>query len=232
MANSVADPPAAPSLPSTLQVDATVALTTPPPPAPKPDPPKKKHPIEYLQALTPLIIAAVGWFVTDAVRSGFERQRLQLSNVTEMRDLLVKLVGPSVTLQDAQAAASTLSAFGEAAVPPLVTALASADDVRTPPIEDALRAIGLNHAQAVCDPLLRILGRPTGRFTWLLHRSAIRVVGDIDCPNAGPVLQGFKNSLANGTLKTYDPASDDWIAVPPEAVQLLNADLTRAVVTR
>jgi hypothetical protein len=63
----------------------------------KPDPPKKKHPIEYLQALTPLIIAAVGWFVTDAVRSGFERQRLQLSNVTEMRDLLVKLVGPSVT---------------------------------------------------------------------------------------------------------------------------------------
>ena len=99
MANSVADPPATSILPSTLHVDANVALTTPPPPAPQPDPPKKKHPIEYLQALTPLIIAAVGWFVTDAVRSGFERQRLQLSNVTEMRDLLVKLVGPSVTLQ-------------------------------------------------------------------------------------------------------------------------------------
>jgi hypothetical protein len=87
-------------------------------------------------------------------------------------------------------------------VPPLVTALASADDVRTPPIEDALRAIGLNHAQAVCDPLLRILGRPTGRFTWLLHRSAIRSLATSIVANAGPVLQGFKNSLANGTLKT------------------------------
>jgi hypothetical protein len=226
MANSVADPPAAPSLPSTLQVDATVALTSPPPPS---APPKKKHPIEYLQALTPLIIAAVGWFVTDAVRSGFERQRLQLSNVTEMRDLLLKLVGPSVTLQDAQAAASTLSAFGEPAVAPLVTALENADDVRTPPIEDALRAIGLNHAQAVCDPLLRILRRPTGRFTWLFHRSAIRIVGDVDCEGARPVLEGFKTSLANGTLKTYDPASDDWIAVSPEAAQLLNADLDRAL---
>src|SRR5215211_3171332 len=111
MANSVADPPATSVLPSTLHVDASVALTSPP--APAPESRKKKHPIEYLQALTPLIIAAVGWFVTDAVRSGFERQRLQLSNVTEMRDLLLKLVGPSVTLQEAQAAASTLRTFGE-----------------------------------------------------------------------------------------------------------------------
>ena len=227
MANSVADPPATSVLPSTLHVDANVALTSPP--APAPESRKKKHPIEYLQALTPLIIAAVGWFVTDAVRSGFERQRLQLSNVTEMRDLLLKLVGPSVTLQEAQAAASTLSAFGEPAVAPLVTALGSADDVRTPPIEDALRAIGLNHPSAVCDPLLQILRRPTGRFTWLLHRSAIRIVGDVDCANAGPVLQAFKTSLANGTMKTYEPASDDWLAVPPEAAQLLNTDLDRAL---
>jgi len=227
MANSVADPPATSVLPSTLHVDASVALTSPPPAAPESR--QKRHPIEYLQALTPLIIAAVGWFVTDAVSSGFERQRLQLSNVSEMRDLLLKLVGPSVTLQEAQAAASTLSAFGEPAVAPLVTALAAADDVRTPPIEDALRAIGLNHAQAVCDPLLQILKRPSGRFTWLLHRSAIRIVGDIDCAGAPPVLQGFKNSLANGTLKTYDPASDDWVVVAPEAAQLLNTDLNRAL---
>jgi len=229
MANSVADPPAAASLPSTLHVDANVALTTPPPQPPKPDPPKKKHPIEFLQALTPLIIAAVGWFVTDAVRSGFERQRLQLSNVTEMRDLLLKLVGPSVTLQEAQAAAFTLSAFGEPAVAPLVTALASADDVRTPAIEEALSAIGLNDAQAVCDPLLQILNRPTGRFTWLLHRSAIRIVADIDCANAPAVVQAFKSALANGTLKTYDPATDQWVAPSADAVQLLNTDLDRAL---
>ena len=48
-----------------------------------------------------------------------------------------QLLGDKVSQTEARAAASTLAAFGPPAVAPLVTALADADDVRTPAIEGA-----------------------------------------------------------------------------------------------
>ena len=104
------------------------------------------------------------------MREGFERQQLQLANASGMQGLLTQLLGEKVTQTDARAAASTLAAFGPPAVAPLITALADADDVRTPAIEGALRAIGLSNAEAVCGPLMSILEHQTGRYSWLMHR--------------------------------------------------------------
>lgn len=185
--------------------------------------------LAWIQALTPIVIAIVGWLVTDAVRTGFERQQLQLANASGMSELLVKLLGPDITQVEARATASTLASFGPAAVAPLVTALTDADDVRTPALEAALRAIGLNDSRVVCTALMSILAHRTGRFSWLMHRSAIRVIGDVRCPEARALLLEYKRQLEAGTLATFDPAREEWATLSPEVTELLATDLTRAI---
>jgi hypothetical protein len=183
----------------------------------------------WIQAISPILLALVGLYFTDTVRMGFERQQLQLANASGMQGLLVQLLGDKVSQTDARAAASTLAAFGPPAVAPLVTALADADDVRTPAIEGALRAIGLNNPDAVCRPLLSLLEHQTGRYSWLMHRSAIRVVGDVGCPEARTLLQRYRQALTGGTLNAFDPATEEWKPLPPEIVDLLKTDVDRAL---
>ncbi|HKH71996.1 MAG TPA: hypothetical protein VKA59_11640 [Vicinamibacterales bacterium] len=183
----------------------------------------------WIGAISPILLAIVGLYFTDTVRVGFERQQLQLANASGMQALLVQLLGDKVSQTEARAAASTLAAFGPPAVAPLVTALADADDVRTPAIEGALRAIGLNEPTAVCGPLLSILEHQTGRYSWLMHRSAIRVIADVRCPQARALLQTYKQALAASTLKAFDPATEEWKPLPPEIVDLLKADVDRAL---
>ena len=183
----------------------------------------------WIQAISPILLALVGLYFTDTVRMGFERQQLQLANASGMQGLLVQLLGDKVSQTDARAAASTLAAFGPPAVAPLVTALADADDVRTPAIEGALRAIGLNDPEAVCHPLLSMLEHQTGRYSWLMHRSAIRVIGDVGCPEARTLLQTYRQALTSGTLTAFDPATEEWKALPAEIVELLKTDVDRAL---
>ena len=186
----------------------------------------------WIQAFSPILLALVGLYFTDTVRVGFERQQLQLANASGMQGLLVQLLGDKVSQTEARAAASTLAAFGPPAVAPLVTALADADDVRTPAIEGALRAIGLNEPVAVCGPLMSILEHQTGRYSWLMHRSAIRVIADVHCPQARTLLQAYQQALTAGTLKAFDPATEEWKALPPEIVELLKADVDRALLQK
>jgi hypothetical protein len=142
---------------------------------------------------------------------------------------LVGLYWEKVTQTDARAAASTLSAFGPPAVAPLITALADADDVRTPAIEGALRAIGLSNAEAVCGPLLSILEHQTGRYSWLMQRSAIRVIGDVRCPSARTLLESYGKAVEDRTLKAFDPATETWTPLSPEILELLETDVDRAL---
>jgi hypothetical protein len=205
------------------RLDARVELTKPP------EPPKGIDWLAWLQASTPIVVALVGLYFTDAVRTGFERQQLQLANASGMQALLVQLLGPSVSQTEARAAASTLSAFGAPAVAPLLTALADADDVRTPAIEGALRAIGLNDPEAVCGPLLAVLEHRTGRYSLVMHRSAIRVIGDVRCPGARTLLEGYRQALTDRTIKMYDPAADAWTTPPPENIEVIKSDVERAL---
>lgn len=207
------------------RVEAVVELKQPP----KADTREGINWLAWLQAATPIVIAIVGWFVTDAVRTGLERQQLQLANASGMSELLVKLLGPDITNVEARATASTLAAFGAPAVAPLVTSLADADDVRTPAIEGALRAIGLNDPKAVCGPLISVLENRTGRFSWLMHRSAIRVIGDVRCRDAAALLRQYSARLAAGELTTFDPATETWEPLSPELGELLKADVDRAL---
>jgi len=183
----------------------------------------------WIQAISPVLLALVGLYFTDTVRMGFERQQLQLANASGMQALLVQLLGEKVSQTEARAAALTLAAFGPPAVAPLITALTDADDVLTPAIEGALRAIGLSEPAAVCGPLMSILEHHTGRYSWLMHRSAIRIIADVRCPEARTLIQTYRQALAAGTLKAFDPASEEWKPLPPEIVDLLKTDVDRAL---
>ena len=159
--------------------------------------PKQKDGWEKLQALTPLVsgilVAVVGYFLTGSVNNAIQRQQLQLSNVKEMRELLAQLNTADSTLADS--AAFTLSAFGRPAVAPLVAAMVAGGEVRAPAAERALRAIGLNEAEAVCEPVRKVLDNRTGRFPWVAHLSAIRLLGDLDCRGAGASVEAYARAL-------------------------------------
>jgi hypothetical protein len=206
------------------RVEARVELTKPTEPDSAVDWPA------WIQAISPILLALVGLYFTDTVREGFERQQLQLANASGMQGLLVQLLGEKVTQTDARAAASTLAAFGPPAVAPLITALADADDVRTPAIEGALRAIGLSNAEAVCGPLMSILEHQTGRYSWLMHRSAIRVIGDVRCASARTLLETYQKAVRDRTLTAFDPATEEWTPLSPDILESLTTDVDRALV--
>jgi len=159
--------------------------------------PKRKDGWEKLQALTPLVsgllVVIVGYFLTGSVNNAIQRQQLQLSNVKEMRDLLAQL--DTADTSQAEAAAFTLSAFGRPAVPALMAALLSGGEVRAPAAERALRAIGLNDSEAVCVPARKVIDNRTGRFSWLAHLSAIRLLGDLECRGARASVEAYAQAL-------------------------------------
>jgi len=160
--------------------------------------PKRKDAWEKLEALMPLVsgvlLAIVGYFLTGAVSNAIQRQQLQLSNVTQMRDLLAQL--NTADSDQADAAAFTLAAFGRPAVAPLMAALLAGGDVRAPAAERALRAIGLSDPAAVCESTSKVLDNRTGRFPWVAHLSAIRLLGDLECRAARGSVEAYAEALS------------------------------------
>jgi len=163
--------------------------------------PKRKDFWEKLQSssslsslVSALLVVIVGYYLTGSVNNAIQRQQLQLSNVKEMRDLLAQL--DTAGSGQADAAAFTLSAFGRPAVPALMAALISGGDVRAPSAERALRAIGLNDAEAVCEPARRVLDNRSGRFSWIAHLSMIRLLGDLECRKASTSVEAYAQALA------------------------------------
>jgi hypothetical protein len=185
------------------------------------EPPKEKSKDlwDKLSGLTPIVsgivLAIIGYYLNDSVNAGFKRQELKLSNVKEMQEQLATLENPATSAKDVEVAALTLSAFGAPAVGPLVTALFVGDEVRRPAAEIALRAVGLSEPEAVCGPMIKILDNHTGRFSWLTHLTAMRLIGDLECQNAGMVLAEYRAVLHNVVSPETLPALAAIVADDP-----------------
>jgi hypothetical protein len=198
---------------------------------------KRKDAWERLQAVGPLltgvVVAVLGYWLTDSVNAALKRQELQLSNAREMRELVATLLNADTTAEQADVAALTMAAFGPPAVAPLVTALFAGGDVRGPAAERALRAVGLSSPDAVCGPMTAVLDNHTGRFTWLTHLSAIRLVGDLECPRAQPVLQRYARLLEQvrgaDTVGAYAAIVDSEPPVDLAAVDQLKGEMQRTL---
>jgi hypothetical protein len=197
--------------------------------------PKTRDRWEKLQAVTPLIsgllVVIVGYYLTGSVNNAIQRQQLQLSNVREMRELLAQL--NTADANQAESAAFTLSAFGRPAVPALVAALAAGGEVRAPAAEGALRTIGLNDPEAVCEPARKLLDNRSGSFSWIAHLSAIRLLGDMECRGARTSVEAFAQAL--GTVRNpSDLGAFAWRFAPDPPLDLdgvgrLKAELERTL---
>jgi hypothetical protein len=197
--------------------------------------PKRKDRWEKLQAVTPLLsgilVAVVGYFLTGSVNNAIQRQQLHLSNVKEMRDLLGQL--NTADIDQADAAAFTLSAFGRPAVPAVMGALLAGGEVRAPAAEKALRAIGFDDPSAVCEPARKVVDNRTARFSWLAHLSAIRLLGDLECRDARTSVEAYARAL--GGIRTAEDLAafasrvDREVPLDREAAEQLKTEVNRTL---
>ena len=140
--------------------------------------------------LTPLTLAFVGFYINSTL----QKPQLELSNAKEIQGLLAKLDDPNVTKNDADAAAVTMATFGTYSIGPLISVLQTGGDVRVPAAEKGLRIVGITNPEPACDRLVGVLNNRTQLFTWMTHKSVIRLLGDLNC-------QSSRSSLGRyGTL--------------------------------
>jgi hypothetical protein len=155
--------------------------------------------LEVLKAVAPIVsglaVAVVGYFLTGAVNNAVQRQQLELSNVREMRELLLKLGNPQAPREEVQATAVTLSAFGGRAVPPLINLLQGGGETKVVAAQEGLRAVGMTDPRSVCEQLSRVIANRTRLFGWDTQLWSIGLVGQLGCVEARPVLEEYDRLL-------------------------------------
>ena len=147
--------------------------------------PKKRDGWDKLQALggilTAITTALVGYFLTGSVNMALEKRKLESTNVGQMRDLIRSFNSDKIESGDAEAHALTLAAFGEFAVPTLTAALGTNTQARALAAETGLLAVALHDRPFVCTTLTDVLDNRTQRYTWLLHKRTVTLLGKLDC---------------------------------------------------
>lgn len=155
--------------------------------------------LEILKALSPLItglfLLGVGYQLTGSIENALAQKEHQLSNVKEMREIILKLESSETSLNEAMANVRTLSAFGTAAIPPLISMLGSSGDTKILAAQEGLRAIALYDRLEVCVRLTKIVNNRTRLFSWEAHRWAIKLIGELDCREA-ETLKALESYLA------------------------------------
>ena len=178
--------------------------------------------------LTPLVLAVAGFYINSAL----QKPQLELSNAKEIQTLLAKLGDQNVTKADAEASAITLATFGPYSIGPLLSVLQNGGDIRIPAAEKGLRIVGITNSEPVCGALVRVLRNRTQLFNWLTHKSAIRLLGDLDCRSAIPTLQEYgtlieQASLPDGLVRYQKVAQVE--ASAPLDVEALRRELQTAL---
>jgi hypothetical protein len=152
---------------------------------------------DWLQTLGPyvsgLIVLLVGFWIKDSVTLALEREKLDLSYVTQMREF-AKAVDDATTQPTADSNAVWLAMYGKHAINPLVERLESGD-VAHLAAERGLMIIGSNDPQAACPVFASILMDKGRRFTWNTQKTMIKVIGQSGCLKAIPVLEVYKSQL-------------------------------------
>ncbi len=208
--------------------------------------PKPKDVWDKIQAtsslLTAVVVAVLGYWLTGSVdnalkrqEAALKRQELQLSNVREMKELLMELHKEEASEQGVLAHALTLSAFGRPAVGPLLSVLSLDDPIRRHAAEEGLLSIGMSEAETVCAALVGVINNRSGRFRWLTHDSALRLIGELECPRdtALPALNQFRALLLKvQTREQLADVAQVFLQEPPvdlAAIAQLRSQLDRTI---
>ena len=168
--------------------------------------PVKKGPWDVATLVMPLLsslisgvaLAMVAYWLTGNIELALKRDTLQLAQVKEMQALIAGLTTDKLDTESALPTALTLAAYGKPAVAPLLALLTEHfDEVRGPAAESALRAIGLAHRDAVCEPIATLARARAGRLAWPVQATLIRLIGDVRCDMARAQLKAMDQRLAS-----------------------------------
>ena len=147
---------------------------------------------------------AIGLYATISITGAIEKKRLELSQLTAIRELMVKLATPGAEPADAAATAMSLAAFGPPTIVPLIHELQAEGQTRPGAAEHGLRTLAFQYTVEVCGTLSQVLEDRSRLFTWKTHRRVIILLGDIGCADAVPVLKRYQATLeASDGLSQY-----------------------------
>jgi ankyrin repeat protein len=165
-----------------------------------------------------VIVVVVGYFLTDSVNHALQQHQIEVSSGQAMEQLLEKLRDPRAAKNDADATAITLaSAFGNDAAVALIMELEDGNEVTVPAAEKGLRALALKDQTPTCNLLVKVLTNESRLFSWRTHEAAVRLIGDLDCPNAKGTLAEYKAELASiGARNAQEPLAEYQKIFAPE----------------
>ncbi len=142
--------------------------------------------------LLPLLLFWLAFTFKDSVQHALEYQRLEVESAEAVEKLLQTLHQEEVEIGKAKAAALTLSAYGEAAIMPLVGALEYGSVNTEIAANQGLFVLGLSHPGAVSQTLATVLSKRKGQFRWQTHQTAIEIIGKLEHPMARDALMSYK----------------------------------------
>ena len=153
----------------------------------------------FSTVLSGVLLALFGFFLTGRLSQSAKERELNTSNAAQMQGLLVKI--STGTAQEAEAAAVSLTTFGQYSIPPLIANLQYGPE-RSLAAERGLMALALTESTAVCDRLRSVLDNRTRRYTAQSHTVAIRIMGAAACRTTLPTLQRYDSLLAQADADT------------------------------
>jgi len=155
---------------------------------------------DWIQTLSPFVIAitvfAIGFVFKDSVVQALEREKLDLSYVGSVRDL-IKNLDEAKDQSSADSNAIALAMYGKFSLVPLIDRLHGDDNAQLA-AERGLRIVGSADPASACAAFTKVLADPAHQFMWQTHKAVVRLMGVSDCVPGIPVLDTYLAEL--GTL--------------------------------
>lgn len=195
------------------------------PPQPAPPRPWPARFAAWMGAELPKLLAAavllvLGFALKDSVDLAIKQRQLDLSYTKEMQGLLQQLYGQgheagrAPTEAELRSAAILLAAYGEPALPGLLSVLRGSG-IDALAAAEGLNALALREPTLVCAALPRVLGLRR-QYEWQAHELAVQMIGQHGCRAARVTLARYLtlvDSAAAGRPQGYEAL----VRVPPAA---------------
>lgn len=192
---------------------------------------------DKLHSVSPLVsgtvVVVVGFLLTGSVNVALQKRQLDLSTVKGMQESLAKMREPNATPGQTEAAAVALAAFGSHAVTSLISELQFGGTNRRNAAETGLRAVGLSDPKVVCGKLLTIVTNPSRLFNWHVHKSAIGILGDLNCEGAATTLREYLDLVERSKKDPQIREYKGWVNPKPaptlKSIDLVEKELIKAL---
>jgi hypothetical protein len=157
--------------------------------------------------LTPLLAGFLGYLLITTVNLSLQKQQIQLSGAKEMQGLLADLGNPDSTSGKAQASAVALASFGRFAIVPLINELQTGTLNGQVGAVAGLHALGVEDPEETCTQLVRTIENRSRLYSWITHRYALRLLGELNCGGAVQPLQTYRQLLGADDAKSVEAYS-------------------------